>query len=150
MSTWPRPVKAETREMMVAGSPIRSPAGVRTSTVMGEVPFDFARTGTTTEVSSFGRRVTAWSPTSVASGSFGGGVDSGKDSLGDEKRRITVEGFGGRVADLHLDVAGSAGEREREGLGRHDGAANRVGFSLDLRGHGGGLVVVDRRREQER
>ena len=123
MSTCPRPVNAETRDVIVTGSAIDSPAGVSTSTVMGEVPFDLARTGMTNEVSSFGRSVTLTSPTSVASGSPGGGVDSGNDSFGDEKRRTTSSGS----SDVLPTWTSMSPERpvrvNLNGRGRHHGVA---------------------------
>ena len=49
--------RRDTVAVIVTGSAIDSPAGVSSWTVIGDVPFDLARTGMTNEVSSFGSQL---------------------------------------------------------------------------------------------
>ena len=98
VNTWPSPVKAVTVAVTVTGSPITSPAGVRICTVIGEVPFDLARTGMMTEFSSFGRSSMVWSPALASGGPTTGSFDSGNDNFCDDARRITVRTSGDVLA----------------------------------------------------
>ena len=136
--------------VMVTGSPIVSPAGVRSWTVIGDVPFDFARTGMTTD----GLVVRAQGDGVVAGvGGVGIGPTVGRSTRGTTAwatRRAGSPSSGS--ADVLATCTSMSPDRpvsvNVNGLGRHHRAADRVGFGLDLRGHGGGLVVVDRGRDQ--